>query len=593
MKRLPLSSLAFLLSGFTAGAAEFPFAISGHNYILVTTAATWASAQADATGRGGQLARINDAAENAAVFAKLATLGVTTTAGDGGGAIYVWLGGQETTEGSYSWADGTPFWSGGPAGATAVFSYSNWGRGSLPGGGGPEPDNFAGIQNRAAMALQPWPAGSPTSIGVAGQWNDIAATNSLAYLVELPPYDGIYATFQMEWAGGTTGEFKARLYPERTPVTVAAFVGLAEGNRPWVDAPRGRVQTAKPYFDGLTMHRVIKDFMIQGGDPAGNGTGGPGFVFWDEFNPALVFRKTGLLAMANSGLGTNGSQFFVTTSTPRGLDHKHTIFGEVISGYTETVLPISNTAVGPAANGEASRPVQTVKIKEVTISRVGAAAAAFADNTAPLAIGREVQMEPSFDAPSGKLSVAWPRRLNAIYQFLASPDLEAWTSPGSVWEHGTLGTGPLDITGLKPAAARKHFFKLAEMRYPGAFTAPDDPPFNQDLILNMSDGVSLTCTFAILINGAHGYWGVTGAQPSGYIFVDGWDNSPIGVRLGMVNQNLVWNTDGGAVATDYANLFLTFTSATGGTFYGHFTSASGGPALMPQGGTFTLTPLAP
>lgn len=131
--------------------------------------------------------------------------------------------------------------------------------------------------------------------------------------------EGVFAVLTTE-----KGEIVLNLFYKETPMTVTNFVGLAEGT---LDAAKG-----KPFYDGLKFHRVIADFMIQGGDPQGNGTGGPGYKFPDEFVDGLIFDKPGKLAMANSGANTNGSQFFITHVPTDWLNYKHTIFGEVVSG---------------------------------------------------------------------------------------------------------------------------------------------------------------------------------------------------------------------------------------------------------------------
>ncbi|MBO0817369.1 MAG: peptidylprolyl isomerase [Actinobacteria bacterium] len=127
------------------------------------------------------------------------------------------------------------------------------------------------------------------------------------------------------------GDIVLRLFPDHAPKTVRNFVELAQGSREWTDPRTGRASKDKLY-DGTIFHRVIPDFMIQGGDPLGTGTGGPGYKFADEFHPDLAFNRPYLLAMANAGPGTNGSQFFITTVPTPWLTAKHTIFGEVVAG---------------------------------------------------------------------------------------------------------------------------------------------------------------------------------------------------------------------------------------------------------------------
>jgi peptidyl-prolyl cis-trans isomerase A (cyclophilin A) len=126
----------------------------------------------------------------------------------------------------------------------------------------------------------------------------------------------------------TIGDMKCELYPDKTPKTVANFVGLATGKKDWTDPGTGQVVHGRPLYDGVTFHRVIPNFMVQTGDPLGSGTGTPGYTFADEFQADLAFDKVGRLAMANSGPGTNGSQFFITVALTPWLNGKHTIFGQ-------------------------------------------------------------------------------------------------------------------------------------------------------------------------------------------------------------------------------------------------------------------------
>ncbi len=172
----------------------------------------------------------------------------------------------------------------------------------------------------------------------------------------------LYATLQT-----TQGDIVIRFFAKDAPKTVANFVGLATGEKEFVDPKTGK-PTKRPFYDGIIFHRVIPNFMIQGGDPEGTGRGGPGYTFEDEFQSGRGFDKTGLLAMANRGPATNGSQFFITTSNPTYLNNKHTIFGEVISGY-ENVVKIGEVQKGPM-----DRPVVDQKIIKVTISEKAPAA---------------------------------------------------------------------------------------------------------------------------------------------------------------------------------------------------------------------------
>jgi peptidyl-prolyl cis-trans isomerase A (cyclophilin A) len=160
------------------------------------------------------------------------------------------------------------------------------------------------------------------------------------------------------------GEIVIDLFPDQAPQTVENFVGLAEGTKQWLD-PATHQPSDKPFYDGLTFHRVIPGFMIQGGCPLGTGTGGPGYQFGDEFHPDLKFDRPYLLAMANSGPGTNGSQFFITVAPTDWLNRRHTIFGEVTDEASQAVIDaIATTATGPG-----DRPVEPVVITKVTVNR--------------------------------------------------------------------------------------------------------------------------------------------------------------------------------------------------------------------------------
>jgi len=169
--------------------------------------------------------------------------------------------------------------------------------------------------------------------------------------------DGVYAEFKTN-----KGIFIAKLHHEDTPLTVSNFVDLAEGNNEMVDS----VYKGKKFYNGLTFHRIIKDFMLQGGDPLGTGSGSPGYTFPDEFVDSLKHAKKGILSMANSGPATNGSQFFITLKETPWLDGKHTIFGEIVEGQA---LVDSIGLVETSKPGD--KPVVPVIINELNILRIG------------------------------------------------------------------------------------------------------------------------------------------------------------------------------------------------------------------------------
>jgi peptidyl-prolyl cis-trans isomerase A (cyclophilin A) len=159
------------------------------------------------------------------------------------------------------------------------------------------------------------------------------------------------------------GNFSVQLFDDLAPKTVENFTGLAEGTKEWTDPRTGKKSTA-PYYNGTIFHRVIDGFMIQGGDPLGQGTGGPGYKFADEFHPKAKHTKAGVLSMANAGPNTNGGQFFITLDATPWLDNKHSVFGEVVSGM-DVVRKIGSTQTSKPGD----RPVKPITIQSVTIER--------------------------------------------------------------------------------------------------------------------------------------------------------------------------------------------------------------------------------
>ena len=168
----------------------------------------------------------------------------------------------------------------------------------------------------------------------------------------------LYATLKT-----TMGDIVVQLFEDKAPKTVANFVGLATGTKEWTDPKTGE-KVKRPLYNGTIFHRVIPGFMIQGGDPLGNGTGGPGYRFEDEFNPELKHSKAGILSMANAGPNTNGSQFFITEKPTPWLDGKHSVFGEVVKGQS-----VVNAIINVPRELNSNRPIKDVVLQEVVITR--------------------------------------------------------------------------------------------------------------------------------------------------------------------------------------------------------------------------------
>ena len=164
------------------------------------------------------------------------------------------------------------------------------------------------------------------------------------------------------------GNFIVRFFDKDAPITVQNFVGLAEGKKAWTD-PRTGKPVRRPYYNNLIFHRIIPKFMIQGGDPQGTGTGGPGFKFNDEISPKLKHDRPGIVSMANAGPNTNGGQFFITVAAYPSLDGKYSIFGEVVEGL-DIVMAISQVPTTGPKGEPPNRPLKPVTMKSVRIERV-------------------------------------------------------------------------------------------------------------------------------------------------------------------------------------------------------------------------------
>jgi peptidyl-prolyl cis-trans isomerase A (cyclophilin A) len=184
---------------------------------------------------------------------------------------------------------------------------------------------------------------------------EATAAAETAKALNVAPVGGMWARFDT-----TMGTILCELQSDKAPNTVANFVGLAEGTKEWTN-PKTKAKEKKPFYDGLIFHRVIPQFMIQGGDPMGTGRGGPGYKFADEFHPDLR-HKPGTLSMANSGPGTNGSQFFITEVATPHLDNRHSVFG-----YCEPLAVVKDITHAPTARG--NRPLTDIMLTKVSIHR--------------------------------------------------------------------------------------------------------------------------------------------------------------------------------------------------------------------------------
>lgn len=268
--------------------------------------------------------------------------------------------------------------------------------------------------------------------------------------------NGIFADFTT-----SMGNFTCQLDYTNAPKAVANFVGLATGEKVWMDIPAGQART-NAFYNGLTFHRVIADFMIQGGSPNGQGTDGPGYAFRDEFSPTLTFNTFGRLAMANSGTNSNGAQFFITVANTTWLNNVHTIFGRVTSG-SNIVYRISRVATDAS-----SKPLTNVVIQQVAIRRVGTAALAFDINGQGLPVVSNAPLNILRSGP-GAVSLSYTNRLYADNHVFSATNL------AGPWSDNPLGIelkSPVASSVDLTANAGRQFFRLTQIQYAHNTLAP-------------------------------------------------------------------------------------------------------------------------
>lgn len=277
-----------------------------------------------------------------------------------------------------------------------------------------------------------------------------------------PTVDGLFATFQISRAGSSVGEFSAKLEFGKAPMTVANFVGLAEGTFPFIDFQNGHIVQRK-FYDGLTFHRVDKDpdpFVIQGGSPKGDGSDGPGYTFRDEFEgpeseEPLRHDKPGILSMANSGLNSNGSQFFVTLAATPWLDDVHSVFGEIVEGMDV----VNNVQAGDV-------------IQSVVITRNGTLAEAF--DPASHGLPAIVDAEPTLLKSGATTELVYSRTPNSEIFVFHGEDLGLWSLlAGKEMFGDNPGASPRDVSDTAIGESR-HFYTVAQVNYPDPILTPPD-----------------------------------------------------------------------------------------------------------------------
>lgn len=322
-----------------------------------------------------------------------------------------------------------------------------------------------------------------------------------------PAQNGIFADFTTSF-----GPFTCVLDYTNAPRAVANFIGLATGQKAWVNPLTGAATTNR-FYDGLTFHRVIADFMIQGGSRNGQGTDGPGYVFPDETSPARPFNAFGLLAMANTGTNSNGAQFFVTAAPTTWLNNLHTIFGRVTSG-SNVVYAISRVATSGLPD---NKPLTNVVVESVAIRRAGAAAQAFDIEAQGLPT---VANPPARIAPgSGGVGLSFSN-----VQYAANSVWFATNLPGP-WTESQLG---IEIAPPAPpllednTTAPQRFYRVTQVLYPHSTLAPKDV-HGRALALTLTEGGSGTINIAF--NSSGGGTFVFGTASGAVQFYD-WDQEP-------------------------------------------------------------------
>jgi len=371
--------------------------------------------------------------------------------------------------------------------------------------------------------------------------------------------NGMYAEFYT-----SLGNFTNTLTFQQTPKTVANFVGLATGERPWLDLPSGVVKT-NPFYDGLIFHRVIAGFMEQAGSPKGDGTDGPGYQFVDEFVPSLRHDSFGTLSSANSGPDSNGSQFFVTAAPTPWLDDVHTVFGKLYGG-SNVVYDINNVATDSN-----DKPLTNVVITNLVIRRIGTEAEAFDLHTQNLPVVTNLDL--SIASAGTNVALTFSNQLNAENWLYYTPDLTTWTNQELGLETVTLSTN----TFYRSATSTQEFYRLAESQYQDPLYTPAGVT-NRTVVLQFSSyNGTVTCKFDGTNSGTYTWTVGAPGTISSYTYVqDAYRGRLRPIRLS------------GLMPMD---VHMAFESTTNGTFkgtaYPSYPSTSGGISVD---GTFTASP---
>jgi peptidyl-prolyl cis-trans isomerase A (cyclophilin A) len=280
----------------------------------------------------------------------------------------------------------------------------------------------------------------------------------------------IYADFTVSSGGSPLGTFRVLLEHEKAPRTCANFIGLASGKRPWIDVTNGAVRTNKPYYNGLTFHRLIHSFVLQGGSPNGQGTDGPGYTILDEYHPDLRHSSDYVLSMAKSSFpNTGGSQFFITLRNTPELDDKHSVFGTVIDGMA-VIDGFKNPANFPTTPSPEDKPVTPIVMDSVVIS--GPSYAGFDLNSSALRLPHVSGTDLSItrNAAASSMNAIFNRKTKTEYFAYGSPNLSAWSQLGIILSMDAENAFQLNVESRTEPS---YFLKMAPVDYG---QIPDAPP---------------------------------------------------------------------------------------------------------------------
>ena len=429
-----------------------------------------------------------------------------------------------------------------------------------------------------------------------------------------PAQAQLFADFQTNLGG-----FTVELFHADAPRTVASFVSLAEGTRPWLDPRTQEVRTGVPYYDGIIFHRVIPNFVIQGGSPQGTGTDGPGYKFPDELTkgPAGQLLHThnaaGTMSMANSGVHTNGSQFFITTSVtppatfPTHLDDKHTVFGKIAEGPGGTAAQGQAVvdAIAAVPRNASDKPLTPVVMQTVRIRRVGAAAEAFdarawalPDVTGARTIKTAVYSPGAAPPASARFELTYERVPHQATVFNYSFDGAAWQllsvgGAGATAITGTVGIDPLNISGVGNFPSL--FVRGRSVDYSDLIERTK-PPLSETAEVRLQFSTPAGVEVSVRRTGAAtGTWTVAGppaatggVAPLNYTFGNG-DAGFFSPVLGMTfpTDRLPWT---GGVTLSALNVTLTFNATSTTTGYFTATGVNAATSTSVSGkGVFTVT----